>query len=98
MQTIKIIIIIISGVIVSPPGTVATTGLLYQPQTIDDGDCGATGEWKLAGEPKYLEKTCPNATFSITNPTWPDLGSNLVHCGGKPAANHLSYGTAYQLN
>jgi hypothetical protein len=25
-------------------GTAATTGLLYQPQTIDDGDCGEIGE------------------------------------------------------
>jgi hypothetical protein len=31
-----------SGVRLSPLGTVATTGLLYQPQ-IDDGDCGAIG-------------------------------------------------------
>jgi hypothetical protein len=42
------------------------------------------------GKPKYSEKTCPSATLSTTNPTWPDLG----HCGGKPATNHLSYGTA----
>jgi hypothetical protein len=26
-----------------PLGTVATTGLLYRPQIIDDGDCGAIG-------------------------------------------------------
>jgi hypothetical protein len=39
------------------------------------------------GKPKYSEKTCPSATLSITNPTWPDLGS-------KPATNSLSYGTA----
>jgi hypothetical protein len=25
------------------------------------------------GKPKYSEKTCPSATFSTTNPTWPDL-------------------------
>jgi hypothetical protein len=29
-------------------------------------------QWK----PKYSEKTCPSATLSTTNPTWPDLGSN----------------------
>jgi hypothetical protein len=34
-------IIIISGVRLSPLGTAATIGLLYQPQMIDDGDCGA---------------------------------------------------------
>jgi hypothetical protein len=43
---------------------------------------------------KYSEKTCPSATLSTTNPTWPDLGSNPGHRGGKPATNRLSYGTA----
>jgi hypothetical protein len=33
-------------------------------------------EWRLAGETKYSEKTCPSATLSTTNPTWPDAGSN----------------------
>jgi hypothetical protein len=37
------IIIIISGVRLSPLSTAATTGLLYQPQMIDDDDCGAIG-------------------------------------------------------
>jgi hypothetical protein len=46
------------------------------------------------GKPKYSEQTCPNATLSTTNATWPDPGSNLCHCGGKPVTNHLSYGTA----
>jgi hypothetical protein len=32
--------LILSGVRLSPLGTVATTGLLYQPQMIDVGDCG----------------------------------------------------------
>jgi hypothetical protein len=31
----------------SPLATEATTGLLYQPQMIDDGDCGATGGMKI---------------------------------------------------
>jgi hypothetical protein len=47
------------------------------------------------GKPKYSEKTCPNAMFSTTNPTWPDLESNSGRRGGKPATNRLSYGTAY---
>jgi hypothetical protein len=41
---------------------------------------------------KYLEGTCPNATLSTTNPTWPDLGSNPGCSGGKPATNCLSHG------
>jgi hypothetical protein len=49
----------------------------------------------LAGETKVLgEKTCPSASLFTTNPTWPDLGSNLGHCGGKAATNRLKYGTA----
>jgi hypothetical protein len=31
----------------SPLGTAVTTGLLYQPQMIDDGDCGAIGGMKI---------------------------------------------------
>jgi hypothetical protein len=36
-----IIFIVLSGVRLSPLGTTATTGLLYQHQMIDDSDCGA---------------------------------------------------------
>jgi hypothetical protein len=39
--------IIVSGVRLSPLGTAATTGLLYQPQMIDDGDCGGIGGMKI---------------------------------------------------
>jgi hypothetical protein len=49
-------------------------------------------DWK--GKPKYSEKTCPSATLSTTNPTWPDPGSNPGRRGGKPATNRLSYGAA----
>jgi hypothetical protein len=52
-------------------------------------------DWQ--GKPKYSEKTCPSSTLSTTNPTWPDLGSNPGRRGGKPATNHLSYGTAQLL-
>jgi hypothetical protein len=43
---IVIIIIIISGVRLSPLGTAATIGLLYQPWMIDDVDYGAVGGMK----------------------------------------------------
>jgi hypothetical protein len=68
--TLFIIIIIISGVGLSPVGTAATFGLLYKPQMIDEGDCG--GNWwneDWQGKPKYSKKTCPSATLSTTNPT-----------------------------
>jgi hypothetical protein len=37
----------LGGVRLSPLGTAATIGLLYQPQMIDDGDCGAIGGMKI---------------------------------------------------
>jgi hypothetical protein len=43
----KVIFIIISGVRLSPLGTAATSGLLYQHQMIDEGDCGAIGGMKI---------------------------------------------------
>jgi hypothetical protein len=64
----------------SPLGTAATSGLLYKPQMIDEGDCGAIGRITQ-------RKTCPSATLSTTNPTWPDPGSNPDHRCGKPATN-----------
>jgi hypothetical protein len=46
------------------------------------------------GKPKYSEKTCPSATLSTTNPTWPDPCSNPGCRCGKSATNRLSYGAA----
>jgi hypothetical protein len=43
----RILFIIVSGVRLSPLGTAAITGLLYQPQMIDDGDCGVIGGIKI---------------------------------------------------
>jgi hypothetical protein len=42
-EEIIFFIIIPSGVRLSPLGAAATTGLLYQPQMLYDGDCGAIG-------------------------------------------------------
>jgi hypothetical protein len=63
--------IILSGVRQSPLGTVAPTGLLYEPQTID---------WQE--KPKYSEEPCPSATLSTTNPTWIQPVSNPGRRGG----------------
>jgi hypothetical protein len=52
-------------------------------------------DWQ--GKPKYSEKTCPSATLSTTNATWPDPGSNPSRRGGKPATNRLSYGAALRM-
>jgi hypothetical protein len=50
-------------------------------------------DWQ--GKSKYLEKTCPCATLSTTNLTWPDPGLNPGCRGGKPVTNRLSYGAAH---
>jgi hypothetical protein len=63
--------------------TEATTGLLYQPwMMMDDKDLRSNRRNYWQEKPKYSEKTCPSANLSITNPTWPDPGSNLDRRGG----------------
>jgi hypothetical protein len=53
-------IVILSGVRLSPLGSAATTGLLYQPQMIDDGDCGAIGWMKIGkGNQSTRRKPAP---------------------------------------
>jgi hypothetical protein len=47
----------------------------------------------LAGEIVILGENLPSADLSTTNPTWPDLGLNLGHCGGMLATNCYSHGT-----
>jgi hypothetical protein len=57
--------IIFREVRLSPLGTAATTGLLYQPQMLDDGDCGATGGLRMGRGNRstrrkpVLEPRCP---------------------------------------
>jgi hypothetical protein len=46
--------------LLSPLGTGATTGLLYQPHVIDDGDCGANGGRKIGrGDRSTRRKFAP---------------------------------------
>jgi hypothetical protein len=60
---------ILSGVRLSPLGTAATTGLLYQPQMIDDGDCGATGGMKIGrGNRSTRRKPVPVPPFPTQTP------------------------------
>jgi hypothetical protein len=54
--------IILSGVRLSPLGTAATIGLLYQLRMIDDGDCGAIGGTKIGrGNRSTRRKPAPLA-------------------------------------
>jgi hypothetical protein len=57
------IIIFLSGVRLSPLGTAATTGLLYQLPMIDDGDCGVIGEMKIDRETEVLRENLPLRNF-----------------------------------
>jgi hypothetical protein len=66
---------------------------IWRSQIISDGDCRAIGGMKIGrGNRNTRRKTCPSATLSTTNPTWPDPGSNPGCRGEKPATNRLSYG------
>jgi hypothetical protein len=65
--------IILSGVRLSPLGTAATTGLLYQPRMIDD-ECGAVGRIRIGkGNQSTRRKFdpvpfCPPQMLHV--PTW----------------------------
>jgi hypothetical protein len=76
----------------SPLGTSATVGLLYQPRMIDD-DYGAVGGMRIGrGNRSTRRKPAP---VPLCPPRIPhDLESNPGRRGGKPATNRLSYGTA----
>jgi hypothetical protein len=59
---------------------------------------GATVEWNWQGKTVVFgKKIYPSATFSTTNPTWTEPGSNPCLRGERPATNSLSHGTA-QVN
>jgi hypothetical protein len=78
----------------SPLGTSAAVGLLYQPRMIDD-DYGAVGGIIIGrGNRSTRRKPAP---VPLCPPQIPhDLGSNPGRRGGKPATNRLSYGTAFK--
>jgi hypothetical protein len=82
----------LGGVTLSPLGTSATVGLLYQRRMIDD-DYGAVGGMRFGrGNRSTRRKPAP---VPLCPPPIPhDLGSNPGRRGGKPATNRLSYGTA----
>jgi urease accessory protein UreF len=60
--------IIVNGVRLSPLGTAATTGLLYQPQMMMV-IVEQLVEWRLVGETKVLGENLFQLHLSTTNPT-----------------------------
>jgi hypothetical protein len=84
----------LSGMRLSPLGMSASNcSIVPAPDDIWVWNIWWNENWQ--GKLKYSEKTCPSATLSTTNPTWPDLGLNLGCCSGKLATNCLSYGLAF---
>jgi hypothetical protein len=86
--------IILSVVRLSPLGTAATTGLrvLYQPQVLDDGECGAIGGMKIGrGNRSTRGKPAPAPLCPPQIPHDQTPGSNPGRRSGKPATNRLSH-------
>jgi hypothetical protein len=53
---------------------------------------------KLTGENRSTQgKTCPSATFSTTNPTWTDPGSNPALRVERPATHRLAMARPMKL-
>jgi hypothetical protein len=71
---VLLVIIILNGVRLSPVGAAATTGLFYQPQMIDDGDCEATGGTNRSTRRKPTPASLcpPQILHDVTRArTWP---------------------------
>jgi hypothetical protein len=86
---------IIGGVGLSPLGTVATSGLLYKPQMIDEDDCGAIGGMKIGrGNRSTQRKPAPAPLCPPQISHDQTRARTPARRGGKPATNRLSYGAA----
>jgi hypothetical protein len=76
------------GMRLSPLGSAATTGLLYQPQMIHDDECGPVGGMRIGrGNRSTRRKPAPGPLCP------PDLGRR----GEKPATNRLSYSKTHYV-
>jgi hypothetical protein len=97
-RIIIIIIIIISGMGLSSLGTVDTSGLLYKPQMIDEGDCGAIGGMKIGrGNQSTWRKRAPAPLCPPQIPHDQTRARTPDRRGGKPATNSLSYCAAGKI-
>jgi hypothetical protein len=79
-----------------PLGTVASSGLLYKPQMIDGGDCGAIAGMKIGrGNRSTRRKTAPAPLCPPQIPHDQTRARTPGRLDGKPATNSLSYGAAF---
>jgi hypothetical protein len=92
---LRFIFITFNGVRLSPLGTAATTGLFYEPQMIDDGDCGAIGGMKIGRGNQSTRRKPAAAPFCPPQIPHDHPVLEPDRRGGNPATNHLSYGAAY---
>jgi hypothetical protein len=76
-------------------GTAATSGLLYKPQMIDEGDCVAIGGIKVGrGNRSTRRKPAPAPHCPPQIPHDQTRARTPGRRRGKPATNRLSYGAA----
>jgi hypothetical protein len=88
-------VVILNGVRLSPLGIAATTGLLYQPQMIDDGDCGEIGGMRIdKGKRSTRRKPSPPPLCPTQIPHDQTPAQTRAAADGKLAANRLSCGPA----
>jgi hypothetical protein len=85
----------ISGVRLNSLGTSAFSGLLYQPEMIHDGDCGAIlgtrigrGNGSTRRKPASAPLCVPQIPHNQTQ------ARTRAAAGGEPATNRLRYGAA----
>jgi hypothetical protein len=85
-------IIILSGVRLEFPCTAATSGLLYQPQMIGEGDCGAIGGKKIGRGNRSTRRK--SASVPLCPPQIPHDQTRARTPSaalGSQRLNHLSY-------
>jgi hypothetical protein len=60
-------------------------GLLYQPQMIDDGDCGAVGGMRIGRETEVLGENLPQCRFvhHKSHMTWPGARTRAAAVGSR---------------
>jgi hypothetical protein len=67
----------------SPLGTAATTGVLYQPQMTDDSDCGVVSGIKIGRGNQSTQRKPSPVPLCPSQIPHDDLGLNPSCLGGK---------------